>query len=103
MDALYRQRGAATAGEDLGVSVHLDLLSRFSRPLTRCTRVFDHVKQHDMDIMCTPLGRTLPFRRWLTTASRGMKIGLLTWTNHELLRDGSFLRPAHAGFHRYEP
>ena len=86
MDALYRQRGAATAGEDLGVQYTLDLLSRFSLTVDQMYEVFDHVKQHDMDIMCTPWDAP-SVQALVDYGIQGMKIASADLTNHELLRD----------------
>ena len=86
MDALYRQRGAATAGEDLGVQYTLDLLSRFSLSVDQMYEVFDHVKQHNMDIMCTPWDAP-SVQALVDYGIQGMKIASADLTNHELLRD----------------
>ncbi len=68
MDALYRQRGAATA-EALGTSVSCPLLT-----VDQIAEV-DHVKQHDMDIMCTP--GTHPVQALVDYGIQGMKMLLL--------------------------
>ncbi|MGW5238572.1 N-acetylneuraminate synthase family protein [Monashia sp. NPDC004114] len=54
LDALYRQRGAATLGEDLGAQYTLDLLRRFALPAERLFEVFDHCRAMDIDVLCTP-------------------------------------------------
>lgn len=86
MDALYRQRGASTAGEDLGVQYTLDLLSRFSLTVEQMYQVFDHVKEHNMDIMCTPWDAP-SVQALVDYGIAGMKIASADLTNHELLRD----------------
>ena len=102
LDALYRQRGGATAGEDLGVQYTLDLLSRFSLSVEQMYEVFDHVKEHGLDILCTP---------WDAPSAAGAR--RLRYCGHE----DRFRRPdeprtaarcciaraAHAGIHRDEP
>ena len=70
LDALYRQRGGATAGEDLGVQYTLDLLSRFSLSVEQMYEVFDHVKEHGLDIFVHPPGMRLPCRRSSITVLR---------------------------------
>lgn len=86
MDALYRQKGSKSAGEDLGVQYTLDLLSRFSFTVDQMYQVFDHVKQHDMDIMCTPWD--IPSVQALVDYGiQGLKVASADLTNHELLRD----------------
>lgn len=86
MDALYRQKGSKSAGEDLGVQYTLDLLSRFSFTVDQMYEVFDHVKQHDMDIMCTPWDAP-SVQALVDYGIQGMKIASADLTNHELLRD----------------
>jgi N-acetylneuraminate synthase len=54
LDSLYRQRGAATAGEDLAVQYTLDLLRRFSLSAERLFEVFDHAATAGIDVLCTP-------------------------------------------------
>ena len=56
LDALYRQRGGATAGEDLGVQYTLDLLSRFSLSVEQMYEVFDHVQGAWSGYFVHPLG-----------------------------------------------
>lgn len=86
MEALYRQKGSASAGEDLGVQYTLDLLSRFSLSVEQMYEVFDHVKQHNMDIMCTPWDAP-SVQALVDYGIQGMKIASADLTNHELLRD----------------
>lgn len=86
MDALYRQKGSKSAGEDLGVQYTLDLLSRFSLTVDQMYEVFDHVKQHDMDIMCTPWDAP-SVQALVDYGVQGLKVASADLTNHELLRD----------------
>ena len=86
MDALYRQKGSKSAGEDLGVQYTLDLLSRFSLTVDQMYEVFDHVKQHDMDIMCTPWDGP-SVQALVDYGIQGLKVASADLTNHELLRD----------------
>ena len=53
MAALYRG-GTGSAGEDLGPQYTLDLLSRFNLPAEQLFEVFDHCRDVDIDVMCTP-------------------------------------------------
>ena len=53
MAALYRG-GTGSAGEDLGPQYTLDLLSRFNLTADQIFEVFDHCRDVDIDIMCTP-------------------------------------------------
>lgn len=86
MEALYRQKGSGSAGEDLGVQYTLDLLSRFSLSVEQMYEVFDHVKQHGMDIMCTPWDAP-SVQALVDYGIAGMKIASADLTNHELLHD----------------
>lgn len=86
MDALYRQAGSQSAGEDLGVQYTLDLLRRFSFNVDQMYEVFDHVKQHGMDIMCTPWDAP-SVQALVDYGVQGLKVASADLTNHELLRD----------------
>ena len=83
MAALYRG-GTGSAGEDLGPQYTLDLLSRFNLPAEQLFEVFDHCRDVDIDIMCTPwdapsvdalVGYGIP----------ALKIASADLTNHALL------------------
>ncbi len=83
MAALYRG-GTGSAGEDLGPQYTLDLLSRFNLPAEQLFEVFDHCRDVDVDIMCTPwdepsvdalVGYGIP----------ALKIASADLTNHALL------------------
>lgn len=85
MDALYRQAGAASGGEDLGAQYTLDLLSRFSLDVEQMYSVFDHCRQRDVDVLCTPWD--LPSLEALTQYGiPGLKVASADLTHHELLR-----------------
>lgn len=84
MDALYRQQGAATGGEDLGVQYTLDLLRRFSLPAEKMFQVFDHAKNVGIDVMCTPWD--VPSAQALHDYGiPGYKIASADLTNHDLI------------------
>ena len=83
MAALYRG-GTGSEGEDLGPQYTLDLLSRFNLPAEQLFEVFDHCRDVDIDIMCTPwdapsvdalVGYGVP----------ALKIASADLTNHALL------------------
>ena len=83
MAALYRG-GTGSEGEDLGPQYTLDLLSRFNLPAEQLFEVFDHCREVDVDIMCTPwdapsvdalVGYGVP----------ALKIASADLTNHALL------------------
>lgn len=86
MEALYRQSGGSSAGEDLGAQYTLDLLSRVSLGADSLVEVFDHCKQHGIDVMCTPWDS--PSVQVLDDYGiPALKIASADLTNHELLRD----------------
>ena len=88
MDALYRQSGAATAGEDLGAQRTLDELAKFSLSAEDMVRVFDHVRDAGVALMCTPWDA--PSMRVLREYPvDGVKIASADLTNHGLLRDAA--------------
>ncbi|MDP5227719.1 MULTISPECIES: N-acetylneuraminate synthase family protein [Arthrobacter] len=86
MDALYRQSGAATAGEDLGAQYTLDLLSRFSLPAEKLFEAFDHARSRGIEVMCTPWDSP-SVQALVDYGVHGLKIASADLTNHELLRD----------------
>lgn len=84
MDALYRQQGAETSGEDLGVQYTLDLLRRFSLPAEKMFQVFDHARNVGIDVMCTPWD--IPSAQALHDYGiPGYKIASADLTNHDLI------------------
>lgn len=88
MDALYRQSGAATAGEDLGAQRTLDELAKFSLSAEDMVRVFDHVRDAGVALMCTPWD-ALSMRVLREYPVDGVKIASADLTNHGLLRDAA--------------
>ncbi len=85
MDALYRQSGAATAGEDLGAQYTLNLLSKYSLSAEQMCEVFDHCRERDMDILCTPWDA--PSVKVLADYGiAGLKVASADMTNHTLLK-----------------
>jgi len=88
MDALYRQRGAATGGEDLGVQYTLDLLRRFSLPAEKLFEVFDHAKSAGIDVMCTPWDAP-SVQALADYGIPALKIASADLTNHELILDAA--------------
>ncbi|MDU7361540.1 MAG: N-acetylneuraminate synthase family protein [Propionibacteriaceae bacterium] len=86
MDALYRQSGAATAGEDLGAQYTLNLLAKYSLTAEQMTEVFDHCRSRGIDILCTPWDA--PSVKVLTDYGiEGLKVASADMTNHTLLRE----------------
>lgn len=86
MDALYRQAGGKSAGEDLGAQYTLDLLSKFSLTVDQMYSVFDHCAERDIDVLCTPWD--IPSVDALVEYGiPGLKVASADMTNHELLRD----------------
>jgi len=84
LDALYRQRGAATDGEDLGVQYTLDLLRRFSLPADRLFEVFDHAAARGVDVLCTPWDSP-SVDALAEYGIPALKIASADLTNHELV------------------
>ena len=86
MDALYRQAGAATGGEDLGAQYTLNLLAKYSLAAEQMIKVFDHVRSRGLDILCTPWDS--PSVRVLADYGvPGLKVASADMTNHTLLAD----------------
>ena len=88
MDALYRQSGGQTAGEDMGVQYTLDLLRRFSMPAEQLFTVFDHARDAGIDVMCTPWDGP-SVQALVDYGIPGLKIASADLTNHELLEDAA--------------
>lgn len=88
LDALYRQSGAQTAGEDLGAQYTLDLLRKFSLPAESLFEVFDHAKGAGIDVMCTPWDAP-SVQALVDYGIPGLKIASADLTNHELLEDAA--------------
>ena len=86
MDALYRQAGARTAGEDMGAQYTLDLLSRFSLGAEELLPVLAHARGAGVAVMCTPWD--LPSAQVLADDGiDGLKIASADLTNHDLIAD----------------
>lgn len=88
MDALYRQSGGATGGEDLGVQYTLDLLRRFSLPAESLFEVFDHARDAGIDVMCTPWDSP-SVQALADYGIPALKIASADLTNHELILDAA--------------
>ncbi|KHK99847.1 acetylneuraminic acid synthetase [Microbacterium mangrovi] len=88
MDALYRQRGAVTGGEDLGAQYTLDLLRRFSLPAEKLFEVFDHARAAGINVMCTPWDSP-SVDALADYGIPGLKIASADLTNHELIADAA--------------
>lgn len=86
MDALYRQSGASSGGEDLGVQYTLDLLAKYSLPAESLFRVFDHARKRGIAVMCTPWDAP-SVQALVDYGIPALKIASADLTNHELLRD----------------
>ena len=87
MDSLYRSSGAdISMGEDLGPQYTLDLLSRFSLGRDDLFIVFDHCREVDIDVMCTPWDSP-SVQDLVDYGVPGLKIASADLTNHDLLRD----------------
>ncbi|GAA2198593.1 N-acetylneuraminate synthase family protein [Sinomonas flava] len=86
LDALYRQSGGSSAGEDLGAQYTLDLLAKYSLPAEKLVTVFDHAAERGITAMCTPWD--VPSVQVLAEYGvPGFKIASADLTNHELIRD----------------
>ena len=83
MAALYRG-GTGSAGEDLGPQYTLDLLSRFNLPAEQLFEVFDHCRDVDIDIMCTPWDAP-SVDALVDYGIPALKIASADLTNHALL------------------
>ncbi len=85
LDALYRQKAGASAGEDLGPQYTLDLLAKFDLPADRLVEVFDHCRDVGIAVMCTPWDPPSA-RRLADYGIDAFKIASADLTNHGLLR-----------------
>ncbi|MBB1513189.1 N-acetylneuraminate synthase family protein [Tessaracoccus sp. MC1627] len=84
MDALYRQTGAASGGEDLGAQYTLNLLAKYSLSAEQMVEVFDHCRAVDVDVLCTPWDS--PSVKVLADYGvPGLKVASADMTNHTLL------------------
>ena len=83
MAALYRG-GTGSQGEDLGPQYTLDLLSRFNLPADQLFEVFDHCRDVEVDIMCTPWDAP-SVDALVDYGVPALKIASADLTNHTLL------------------
>lgn len=88
MDALYRQSGGATGGEDLGVQYTLDLLRKVSLPAEKLFEVFDHARNAGIEVMCTPWDAP-SVEALADYGIPALKIASADLTNHELIADAA--------------
>ncbi|MBT2519656.1 N-acetylneuraminate synthase family protein [Arthrobacter sp. ISL-28] len=88
MEALYRQAGSSSLGEDLGTQYTLDLLSRFSLPAEELFTVFDHCLERGIDVLCTPWDSS-SIQSLVDYGLPALKIASADLTNHELLQDAA--------------
>lgn len=84
MESLYRGENASSAGEDLGPQYTMDLLSRFSLPAEHLFEVFDHCRDVDIDVLCTPWDK-VSVKALADYGTPGLKIASADLTNHDLL------------------
>lgn len=82
--SLYRGENASSAGEDLGPQYTMDLLSRFSLPADELFKVFDHCRDRDIDVLCTPWDAP-SVDALASYGVPGLKIASADLTNHQLL------------------
>lgn len=84
--ALYRSgSGSASAAEDLGPQYTMDLLAKFNLDAPRLIEVFDHARERDIDIMCTPWDRP-SVDVLVEYGVPALKIASADLTNHDLIR-----------------
>ena len=86
MDALYRQSGANSGGEDLGAQYTLNLLSKYSLPAEKLFEVFDHARERNLEIMCTPWDPP-SVKALAAYGVPALKVASADLTNHSLLRE----------------
>jgi sialic acid synthase SpsE/sugar phosphate isomerase/epimerase len=86
LDALYRQSGGETAGEDLGAQYTLNLLSKYSLTPSQMFEVFDHCRARDVEVLCTPWDPP-SVRALAGYGIPALKVASADMTNHGLLRD----------------
>jgi sialic acid synthase SpsE/sugar phosphate isomerase/epimerase len=87
LPSLYRKStGDVSQGEDLGPQYTLDLLTRFSLPAEELFKVFDHCRERDIDVLCTPWDHH-SVQALADYGLPALKIASADLTNHGLLRD----------------
>ena len=86
LDALYRQAGGASDGEDLAVQHVVEQLSRFSLGAAQMLEVLEHCRARGIDALCTPWDApsVAVLAQWGVPA---FKIASADLTHHGLLRD----------------
>lgn len=84
LDSLYRGENASSAGEDLGPQYTMDLLSRFSLAADDLFQVFDHCRDVDIDVLCTPWDKA-SVKALADYGTPGLKIASADLTNHDLI------------------
>lgn len=84
MDALYRQSGAETAGEDLGAQYTLNLLAKYSLSADQMFEVFDHCRERDVEVICTPWDPP-SVKALADYGIPALKVASADMTNHSLL------------------
>ncbi|UJH69890.1 N-acetylneuraminate synthase family protein [Ornithinimicrobium sp. INDO-MA30-4] len=85
MSALYRQSGTATnSGEDLGPQYTLDLLAKYNLSAEQLFEVFDHRKERDIDVICTPWDEP-SVTALMDYGIPALKVASADMTNHALL------------------
>ena len=84
MEALYRG-GQDSSGEDLGPQYTMNLLAKYSLSVEDMYAVFDHCRERDVDVICTPWD--IPSADALEEYGiPAYKIASADLTNHALLR-----------------
>lgn len=84
MDALYRGTSGSSAGEDLGPQYTLDLLAKFNLGPDQLFQVFDHCRDIDIEVMCTPWDAP-SVDALVDYGVPALKIASADLTNHTLL------------------
>lgn len=85
MDALYRQSGGSSAGEDLGPQYVLDLLAKYNLSADQLFEVFDHCRAAGVEVMCTPWDPP-SVQRLADYGIDAFKVASADMTNHALIR-----------------
>lgn len=86
LDALYRQTGARSAGEDLGAQYTLNLLAKYSLTTDEMFEVFDHCRARDVEVLCTPWDAP-SVTALAEYGIPALKVASADMTNHALLRE----------------
>lgn len=86
MDALYRQAGGESGGEDLGAQYTMNLLTKYSLTTEQMFEVFDHCRERDIEVLCTPWDAP-SVRALHDYGIPALKVASADMTNHALLRE----------------